>query len=279
MDRGVAGRSFEPLEFEYSRRDLILYALGVGCGPEDLMFTYEDHKDGLRALPTFAVVPALPALVAVGRAMGVDLEAILHVEQRIELVASIPTSGRLTTKSRVEGIYDKIRGALVVVETETSDERGHLLFRGRFGAFVRGEGGFGGKRGPIGPRNLPPPRPPDQVVETGTHRGQALLYRLSGDANPLHLDPSVARRAGFERPILHGLCSFGIVGRAVLARFAGDDPRRLADFEARFSGFVYPGETIVTEMWEVGDGRIVARATTRERGELALGSVGATIRR
>jgi 3-hydroxyacyl-CoA dehydrogenase/3a,7a,12a-trihydroxy-5b-cholest-24-enoyl-CoA hydratase len=203
---------------------------------------------------------------------------LLHGEQRIELLAPIPTSGTLVTTPVVKAVYDKGKGALIVTEAETKDEKGTLLFRNVFGAFVRGEGGFGGDRGSSEPRNLPPNRPADEVVEMKTLPQQALLYRLSGDRNPLHADPEFAKMAGFPTPILHGLCTFGHVGRAVLAKCCNDDPGRLADFEVRFSGVVFPGETIVTEIWRESKNRVVVQARTKERGEAVVSNAAATVR-
>jgi multifunctional beta-oxidation protein len=274
VDLSVIGKQLESSVYEYEEKDVILYALGVGCGSEELAFVYEQD---LRVLPTFAVIPAFPALFAMGSAMDVNPMMVLHGEQRIEICAPIPTSGKLTTTPTVTAIYDKVKGALVMIETETVDAKGTLLFKNVFGAFARGEGGFGGDRGPRGPRNAVPERAPDAVVEMPTLPQQALIYRLSGDMNPLHADPSFAAMGGFEKPILHGLCTFGHVGRAVLARWCGDDPARFKDFEARFAGVVYPGETIVTEMWDEGQGRIVLQARTRERGDLVLNAAAATL--
>ena len=274
VDLSVIGKRLEPSVHEYSEKDVMLYALGVGCGPEDLEFVYEQD---LKVLPTFAVIPSFPALFAMGTAMDVNPMMVLHGEQRIELHGPIPTSGRLTTTPIVTAIYDKGKGALVVTETETVDSKSKRLFKNVFGAFARGEGGFGGDRGPSGPRNAPPERAPDRVVEMKTLPHQALLYRLSGDMNPLHADPGFARLGGFERPILHGLCTFGHVGRAVLKSFCGNDPVRLKDFEARFAGVVYPGETIITEMWDANRGKILVQARTKERGELVISSAAATV--
>jgi multifunctional beta-oxidation protein len=269
----IVGKKLDPSVYEYSEKDVILYALGVGCGREDLRFVYEGD---LKVLPTFAVVPAFPALFMMGTAVDVNPMMILHGEQRIELYAPIPTAARLTTTPTITGIYDKVKGALVIIETETVDAGGKLLFKNVFGAFARGAGGFGGDRGPSPARNTTPSRGPDRVIEMATLPQQALLYRLSGDVNPLHADPAFAKMGGFDAPILHGLCTFGYVGRAILGAFCDDDPARFKDFEARFVGVVYPGETIVTEMWREDD-RILVRARTKERGELVINNAAATV--
>jgi acyl dehydratase len=273
IDLSYVGKKLSPVTHTYTERDVMLYALGVGAGPEELQFVYE--RD-LRVLPTFAVIPSFPAMMNLGGAMQVNPAMVLHGEQRIELHAPIPTSGTVTTTPTIKAVYDKGKGAVVVVETDTVDARGRLLFRNTAGIFVRGEGGFGGDRGPSGPRNVPPDRPPDQVVAMKTLPQQALLYRLSGDMNPLHADPDFARMAGFDRPILHGLCTFGHAGRAVLRAFCGNDPARLKAFEVRFSGVVFPGETITTNMWQVAPGRIVLTAIT-ERGEAVLSAGAAEV--
>jgi acyl dehydratase len=274
VDLRLVGNRLAPTEFKYSERDVILYALGVGCGSSELPFVYEK---GLQVLPTFAMIPSYPGLLAISDVMDVNPMMILHAEHRIELCAPIPRSGTLITTPTITGIYDKGKSALVVIETETVLENGACLSRNVAGLFIRGEGGFGGDRGPSGPRNIRPERAPDKTVEATTLPQQALLYRLSGDWNPFHVEPSLAKMGGFDTPILQGLCTFGFVGRAVLATWAGNDPTRFRSFEGRFSGVVYPGETIVTEMWDEGEGRILVQAKTKERGDLAIGSAAATI--
>jgi len=273
VNLSYVGKRMEAVTHTYDERDVMLNALGVGAGPDDLQFVYQ--RD-LKVLPTFAVIPAFPAMLNLGGAMEVNPVMVLHGEQRIELHAPIPTSGRITTTPTIKAMYDKGKGALVLVETESVDEKGRLLFRNTSGIFARGEGGFGGERGPSGPRNVPPNRPPDKSIAMATRPEQALLYRLSGDMNPLHADPEFARMAGYERPILHGLCTFGFAGRAVLRAWCGNDPARLKSFEVRFSGVVYPGETITTDMWEVSPGRIVLTAKT-ERGEAVLTGAAAEV--
>jgi acyl dehydratase len=273
VDLKAVGRKLGSVTHTYTERDVMLYALGVGCGPEDLQFVYE--RD-LKVLPTFAVIPSFPAMMNLGGAMDVNPAMVLHGEQRIELHAPIPTSGTITTTPTIRAIYDKVKGAVVVVETESVDARGTLLFRNTSSIFVRGEGGFGGERGPSGARNVPPDRPPDRSIAMRTLPQQALLYRLSGDMNPLHADPDFARMGGFDRPILHGLCTFGHAGRAVLKAFCGNDPARMRSLEVRFSGVVYPGETITTGMWQVEPGKIVLTAKT-ERGEAVLTGAAAEV--
>ena len=273
VDLSAVGKKLEPVTHSYTERDVMLYALGVGCGTDDLQFTYEGD---LKVLPTFAVIPAFPAMLNLGGAMQVNPVMVLHGEQGIELLGPIPTSGTVTTTPTIKAVYDKGKGALVVVQTETTDQKGELLFRATSGIFARGEGGFGGDRGPSGPKNVPPDRPPDTSIAYKTLPQQALLYRLSGDMNPLHADPNFAKMAGYDRPILHGLCTFGHAGRAVLQAYCGNDPARLRAFEVRFSGVVFPGETITTDMWQVAPGKIVLTART-ERGEAVLSAAAAEV--
>ncbi|HUI27777.1 MAG TPA: MaoC/PaaZ C-terminal domain-containing protein [Candidatus Kryptonia bacterium] len=274
VDPSAVGKKLAPTTFTYAEKDVMLYALGIGASTDELQFTYE--RD-LKVLPTFGVIPAFPALFAIGNVMQVNPMMVLHGEQRIELFAPIPTRGTLTTTPTVTGVYDKIKGALVVVDADTVDEKGTLLFRNTFGTFARGEGGFGGDRGPSGPKNVPPDRPPDSVVEMKTLVQQALIYRLSGDMNPLHADPDFAKMGGYDTPILHGLCTFGHVGRAVLRSSCGNDPARFKALDVRFSGVVYPGETIVTEMWKESATSVIVQARTKERGEVVISAASATV--
>jgi len=258
------------MEYSYLPRDVMLYALGVGATveAEDLRFVYEN---GLQVLPTFGVIPPFPALMGIITVEGVQINPvmILHGEQYLEIRKPIPVEGKLITKPRVGALYDKGKGALIQLDAETVDESGDVVFFNKFGVFVRGEGGFGGERGPD-PGNEPPDRAPDKVVEQATLPQQAAIYRLSGDYNPLHIDPNISGLVGYEKPILHGLCSFGFVGRAVLKAYAGNDPAKFKSIKVRFSRHVFPGETIVTEMWKEADDRIVFQAKTKERGEICL---------
>jgi len=215
-------------------------------------------------------------MLNLGGAMEVNPALVLHGEQRIELHADIPVSGTITTTPTIKAIYDKGKAALVVVETESVDDKGRLLFRNTSGIFARGEGGFGGDRGPSGPRNVPPDRPPDKSISAKTLPQQALIYRLSGDMNPLHADPDFAKLGGYDRPILHGLCTFGFAGRALLGAWCDRNPERLKSFEVRFSGVVFPGETITTDMWQIAPGKIVLTAKT-ERGDAVLSSAAAEV--
>ncbi|HEX2573215.1 MAG TPA: MaoC/PaaZ C-terminal domain-containing protein [Polyangia bacterium] len=264
----LVGKKSAPVPFQYTWKDCVLYALGVGAKSEELDFLYEAR--GPKVLPTFAVVPSFTSMLSVAGDLGANPMMILHGEQKIILHRPIPPGGRLSTVSEVQGIYDKGKGALVVVEARTQDEQGQPVFDNVFSIFVRGEGGFGGDRGPEAPKvETPAGVAPDFEVVEATTREQALLYRLSGDINPLHADPAMAKLGGFDRPILHGLCTYGHAGRAILARACGGDPARLRSFGARFAGVVFPGDTLTTRGWKAGEGRYVVTVTTQD-GRLVL---------
>jgi acyl dehydratase len=272
IDPQVVGHQLAPLDYEVNPDKIILYNLGIGAGedPDDLKYVYE-NAPGLLALPTFGVIPPFPALMGLLAVPGVqiNLAMLLHGEQYLEVRKPVPVQGRLVSKPRISSLYDKGKGALIELEVDTEDESGEVVFFNRFGVFIRGEGGFGGEKGPE-PGNEPPERDPDATIELKTAPTQAMLYRLSGDKNPLHVDPNFSAMGGFERPILHGLCSFGFAARAVLKQYCENDPARFKAIKVRFSRHVFPGETIVTEMWKVADDQIIFRCKTAERGELCL---------
>ena len=274
IDLSFVGKPLPAVSHTYTERDVMLYALGVGCGPNDLAFTYEGH---LKVLPTFAVVPSFPAMLTFGHVMRVNPVMVLHGEQKIDILAPLPTSATITTTPTITAVYDKTKSAVLVVESESRDAHGTLLFRNTSALFVRGEGGFGGERGPSGPQNVPPDRPADASIAYQTLPQQALLYRLSGDMNPLHADPAFAAMGGFTTPILHGLCTYGHAGRAILQAFCDNDPARLKSFAVRFAGVVYPGETIVVDMWRTTPGTVVLTAKTAERGEPVLAAAAAEV--
>jgi 3-hydroxyacyl-CoA dehydrogenase/3a,7a,12a-trihydroxy-5b-cholest-24-enoyl-CoA hydratase len=271
IDKSVIGKEFEATRAEWNEKDLILYALGLGVGvgdaptdPKVLQYTYEN---GLKAIPTFGVVPTFSALAGAMGIPGFDVNPmmILHGEQYLEVLADeIPTRAKVVNTARITHIYDKGKGALVIVETVTKSESGAPIFRNEYSIFVRGEGGFGGESGPP-PGNEPPSRAPDASIAHPTLPHQAILYRLSGDYNPLHIDPQMAAIAGFDRPILHGLCTFGNMGRAVVEAMCDNDPRRFRSIKVRFAAPVFPGETIVTDMWKESKTDVIVRARVKER--------------
>lgn len=280
-DKAV-GAELSGTTFSWSDDDIILYNLGVGAGnpptdPAELRYAYEAD---LVAVPAYGTIPPFSIMMSLGTVEGLDitLDRILHGDQKLTIHAPIPTSGTVTQTGRVVDIFDKGRGALVVIEVVSVDERtGEPLFTNRSGIYVRGEGGFGGETGPAAGHHAPD-RDPDHVVESPTLPQQALLYRMaSGDKNPLHVDPGFASFAGFERPILHGLCTYGVVLKAVVDSALDGKPENVASWEARFTGHVFPGETLVTKVWDEGSTYVV-EAETRERGKTVLGNAAVVVR-
>lgn len=275
------GHEFPPQTSSYDEKDLALYALGVGAGqdaldPGELKYVYENASD-FAALPSFGVVPALAMvfdMVKRGESapgLNYGFDRILHGEQYTELRRPLPPRAKLTHKAKIKDIWDKGRGAVVVTAITSFDEDGNELVYNELSMFVRGAGGWGGERGPSAEVNVPPDRAPDATVEEKISGAQALLYRLSGDINPLHVDPDFAKAFGFERPILHGLCTFGYATRHVVKTFSNNDPRYFKSIKVRFSDTVFPGETLVTEMWKDGN-TVVFRCRVKERDKTVIGN-------
>lgn len=265
---------------EWNEDQVILYHLGIGAGvpstdPDELRYAYEQN---LKVLPSFGVVPVSGAFTGMNVIPGLDINPVmvLHGEQDLEVQSDIPTRASVTHTSRVAHLYDKGKAGVIVLEVTTADESGRVIFVNRFSIFARGEGGFGGDPGPKASNN-PPSREPDARKESATLPQQALLYRLCGDKNPLHADPEFAKLGGFDRPILHGLCSYGIVCKAVVDTALSGDTSRVGRYQARFSGVVFPGETIVTSMWQEGE-RIVIEARTKERDTPVITNAAITFR-
>ena len=275
------GADLGTTEGQWSQDDVILYHLGLGAGnpptdPNEIEYTYEGN---LKVLPSFGVIPVFGALGALDGVPGLEFNPamLLHGEQDLVIHKPLPTEASITSTGRVVGVYDKGKAALVVVETETADAGGDPLFTNRFSLFIRGEGGFGGEGGPKA-GNDAPDRAPDHVVESATLPQQALIYRLSGDKNPLHVDPAFAALGGFDTPILHGLCTFGVVCKAVVDSVLGGDVTKVARYQVRFAGVVFPGETIVTSVWRDGDKKLLLQATTKERQSPAITNAAIELR-
>jgi 3-hydroxyacyl-CoA dehydrogenase/3a,7a,12a-trihydroxy-5b-cholest-24-enoyl-CoA hydratase len=276
------GYEFPAIETSYAARDVSLYALGVGAATDpiddrELQLVYEMHGEGQKVLPTFGVIPAMSAFIKLmqdgQQAPGLNygFDRLLHGEQITELKAPLPTKATLVHRARVKNIFDKGKHALVVIEVVSTDADGNELIRNELTSLIRNAGGWGGDRGPSAEVNVPPDRAPDAVTEDKIPAHQALLYRLTGDINPLHADPGFAKAFGFDRPILHGLCTFGYAGRHVINAFAPDaDPRYFKSIQTRFSGSVFPGETLVTEMWKEPGGKIIFRCKVKERDEVVV---------
>lgn len=257
----VVGKKTAPKKHAYTWRDTVLYALGVGAKlPDELDYLFE--MNGPKVLPTFAVVPSFTALHGIVLDLKVNLMAVLHGEQTVIQHKPIPPNGEFSTVAEVTGIYDKGKGALVVVECKTADDKGEPVFDNIFSIFVRGEGGFGGERGPEALSADPPEgKAPDFSFTERTSAEQAALYRLSGDLNPLHISPQMAKVAGFDQPILHGLCTYGHAGRAIVNKLCGGDAANFKSFAARFAGVVFPGEELTTQGWELESGTYAIRVT------------------
>lgn len=244
------------MRFAYGERETMLYALSVGMGHDpldarELSFVYEGA--GLQPVPTMAVVLASTGII---RKLGVDFTKILHGEQRLILHRQLPVAGELLANSRVSAVYDKGvgKGAVLLLETTVRSAADNApLFSFVMTIMARGDGGFGGPQGSGPEPHQLPDRPPDHIEALATRPEAALLYRLNGDRNPLHADPKVASRAGFERPILHGLATYGIACRALLRAACDYDAGRVRAFDARFSAPAYPGDEIVTDIWRDGD--------------------------
>lgn len=257
----AVGSKGAPVAHTWDSRDALLYALGVGAGLDELEFTTENTNSVTQqVLPTMGVVLGVGGAGALADIGTFNPILLVHGGQSIELHGTIPTSGTVTTVGELTAIWDKGSGAVVEITSESTLEGADSpLFTQVSQIFLRGEGGWGGERGPSGPRNVAPERAPDHEVTYATREDQALLYRLSGDRNPLHSDPSFAKMAGFDRPILHGLCTYGFTGRALLHELCGGDPARFSAMEARFSSPVFPGENLTVRMWVTGDGEAVFR--------------------
>lgn len=280
LDKAV-GAELAGTIFSWTDDDIILYNLAVGAGvppddPGQLKYTYEGD---LVAVPAYGTIPPFAIMMGVGGVDGLDinLAQILHGDQSLTIHGPIPTSGSLTQVGRIVDVFDKGRGALLVLDVlSTLMSTGELLFTNRSGIYVRGEGDFGGDKGPAA-TSAAPNRDPDHVIETPTLPQQALVYRMaSGDKNPLHADPDFAAFAGFERPILHGLCTYGIVCRAVVDSVLAGKPETVRSYSARFTGHVFPGETLVTSIWHEDD-RYLLETTVAERDTKVLANAAIVV--
>ncbi len=276
LNLDIIGKKLEAEPFTYDRDTVILYALGVGAGVDELDFIYEKN---LKVLPTFAVVPFIPTFLSVFvPKAGLNLFKVLHGEQTIILHKPIAPAGTIHTSMVCESIYDKgDSGAVVNVHLESRDGDGEVVFENRAVIVDRGAGGFGGDRGPKTEKLVPPEgKEPDFAVEYAISKDQAALYRLSGDKNPLHIDPDFARKGGFERPILHGLCTYGYAGRAIVQAAGNGDPAKLRSFSARFMDVVYPGETLIVSGWKREAGKYFVQVAAGD-GRIVLGNGVATL--
>ena len=260
----------------YTRRDTMLYALGLGIGiraTEDSSHLQYVFEENLQALPTMATVLGHPGFWMAEPDLGIDWKRILHTEQSLEIIEPVPPEGAVYSETAVEAIFDKgeAKGALVYVKRTLFDAASKReIAVVRQGLLLRGNGGFGGSPGPSYPPHYPPQRPPDIVVSAITRQEQALIYRLSGDYNPLHVVPAIAKQAGFATPILHGLATYGIAGHAAVTALCAGLPSKLRRFAARFSNPVYPGETLRVAIWRESHTQGTLEIRALERDALVL---------
>jgi acyl dehydratase len=271
----AVGTVGDPQEVSWASKDALLYAVGIGAGTGELAYTTE-NTNGVdqQVFPTFAVVVGWGAGSVMHNVGTFNPALLVHGQQAITLHKALPVNGSATLQGRIVAMHDKGKAAVVVTETVATDlSDGTPLFTNVSSAFMRGEGGWGGDRGPSGPQNVPPDRAPDHQVTYETSPDQALLYRLSGDRNPLHSDPSFAAMGGFDRPILHGLCTYGFTGRALLHTLCGGDAKRFRHVEGRFASPVLPGDALAVSMWEMGDGAALFTTSVGDRAVIDQGLV------
>ncbi len=272
----LIGKVTGPIERSWESKDALLYAVGVGAGaddpfgPSELQYTTDNSRGvAQRVLPTFAVIVGMGPM---NRAALGDIAKgpLLHGEQRIDLHRPIPVRGTVLLSSRLTAVYDKGNATVVYNETEgVVKETGETVMTTMNSAFIRGAGGWGGDRGPSGPKNVPPDRAPDHVVTYKTRADQALTYRLSGDHNPLHSDPETAKIQGFEKPILHGLCTFGFTGRALLHTLCRSHDANFKSMEARFARPTLPGDSLTVKIWRIAEGEALY-TTEDQHGEIKI---------
>ena len=271
------GQEIGRTSYTYCERDAVLYALGVGApsdplDADELKFVYERSND-FQVLPTFAALFSrdLHSLFLQGEIAGISYNPMIlvHGEQQLYVMKPLPHAATVDSICTIRDIQDKGSGLLLVVEISSCDQAGDLLAIARMSLFMRGMGGFGGERGTSRKVDLPH-RTPDSVHEEPTLTKQALVYRLCGDANPLHADPSMAAVGGYDRPILHGLCTYGFAARAIIKRFCENDAHRLHSLDVRFSYHVFPGETLLTKMWQHSPSEVRFQTQVKERAAVVL---------
>jgi acyl dehydratase len=270
FDLSLAGVWTAPVSSEISWRDTALYALGVGAKQSELDLLFEGL--GPKVLPSFAVVPKFQPMLDLLAKSGGNLGMIVHNAEKVTVHAPLASRGKLLTTAAIRGFYDMRRFAQVVVDTRSEDESGRLVAETTSTMLFRDQGGFGGSPPPkeAPPAERPKEGTPAFAIEEVTSPEQALLYRLSGDHNPLHADPAFAASVGFDRPILHGLCTFGFMVRHIVKGACGGDPARLRSFEGQFRRPVWPGDTLVTEGWLVRPGLMAVRVRVPARDEVVI---------
>ena len=277
FDLALAGKPTKPHEMKYGWKDVVLYALGAGAKKDELDYLYENR--GPKVLPSFAVVPAFPPIHELLVRSGGDLAMVVHGAQKVTIEKPFAPEGTLHTTATIRGFYDLRRFAVVLLDTESKDGSGAVVARTTWNIVYREAGGFGGDTPPreAGPK-IPKEKPADFRFEEKTSPEQALLYRLSGDLNPLHADPEFAKKVGFDQgPILHGLCTYGYACRHVAKGACGGDATKITSFDGSFKRPVWPGDTLITEGWLTPDNTVAFQTTVKERDEVVLGGAWAKI--
>jgi len=270
--QAAIGSEQATITYTFTKRDTILYALGIGApadwlAQDELKFVYELHED-FCALPTMPVIYSSKTIhdIVRGEVAGIKFNPMMlvHGEQTLAIKKPLPVEGTIRCIPKIRDIFDKGSGLLMITDVSCIDEQNEEVAVTTASMFIRGLGGFGGQRGKSD-KLVMPARAPDAIHEETTLKQQALIYRLSGDINPLHADPKMAQTGSFETPILHGLATYGFAGRAVLKHFLDNDPSRFKSMRGRFSKAVYPGDTLVTEMWQTDDGLLFqTKSKTRD---------------
>jgi acyl dehydratase len=262
----LVGKKCGPIPYEYTWKDVVLYALSIGAQTDELSFIYENAKGGLKVIPSFCVVMCHDLFVALFKGVKIDASRFIHGEEAMKLYRPIPPEGKVITEGEITNIYDKGKGALIIWTMRILTVAGEILAEAEHTIFYVGAGGFGGDPGPkTEALNPPQGMQPDFAASYFVQENQAALYRLNGDTNPLHVDPEFAKMGGFPLPILHGLCTYGYAVRAVLHKACGGNVEKFKEFRARFSGVVYPGDTLITQGWTVESGHFLIQART-DRG-------------
>jgi acyl dehydratase len=271
----AVGSVGDPHEASWTSKDALLYAVGIGAGTDELAYTTENTNDvDQQVFPTFAVTVGWGGGSPMRNIGTFNPALLVHGQQAITLHKTLPVAGSVRLQGRIVSMHDKGKAAVVVIETVATDlADGEPMYTNLSSVFIRGEGGWGGDRGPSGPQNVPPDRAPDHQVTYQTSPDQALIYRLTGDRNPLHSDPSFAAMGGFDRPILHGLCSYGFTGRALLHTLCGGDATRFRHIEGRFASPVLPGDALTVAMWKTGGGTAVFMTSVGDRAVIDQGLI------
>lgn len=278
FDLSQIGSSSKPYTHAYDWRHQATYALGIGAKREELAYLYENTAGGMKVFPTYAVIPAFEPVLEMLQRARANFAMVVHGAQKIRMKRALPASGTLVTTATLRGIYDLKKLSSLIVDTETTID-GQVAFTTEWGILVRGEGNFGGERPPKDDEghSTPLKQEPDWEFEEATSPEQALLYRISGDTNPLHADPEFAAKVGFPQgPILHGLCTYGHVARAAIHKVAGGDAGKLVAMGAQFRNPVWPGDTIVTRGYNLGGGKVALQAFVKGRPDPVVSNAWAT---